>query len=101
MAFKVTIHDTTATALTANLQAVFGPRKIDGYDTTAKIMLEVSDVQIGEDDDGNDRANLIPFRYNWRLSNRFSARRLPASSQARKGACVPRLLLCAEESTDS
>jgi len=75
-----------ATELINDFHGVFGLGGIDGYDTTLQSIADAFDVVAGTPDDKNDRANLIAFPYDWRLSNRAAAahlavfveRRLPA-----------------------
>jgi pimeloyl-ACP methyl ester carboxylesterase len=67
-----------ATRLIDDFHGIFGLWRIDGYDTIVNTIIDNFDIRLGSPDDGNDLTNLLPFPYDWRVSNRASARKLEA-----------------------
>ena len=67
--------DVRATALVNGFHGVFGLAKIDGYGPLVAALQQRFQVTPGGWDDDHP-ANLVTFPYDWRLSNRASARRL-------------------------
>ena len=67
--------DVRATALVNGFHGVFGLAKIDGYGPLVAALQQRFQVTPGGWDDDHP-ANLVAFPYDWRLSNRASARRL-------------------------
>ena len=61
-----------ATGLVAGFHGVFGLTKIDGYGEMLDEINRRFDLTVGRWDD-NKPANLLPFPYDWRLSNRVAA----------------------------
>jgi pimeloyl-ACP methyl ester carboxylesterase len=65
-----------ATQLIQDFHGIFGFWRIDGYTSTIRAIADMFDVRIGKPDSQDPGVNLIPFPYDWRLSNRFSAEQL-------------------------
>jgi pimeloyl-ACP methyl ester carboxylesterase len=68
----------TAAGLINDFHGIFGFWRIDGYNSIVNMLTETFELWRGTPEDGNEQTNLIPFPYDWRLSNRVSARRLKA-----------------------
>ncbi|MDM0118014.1 hypothetical protein QTI66_38685 [Variovorax sp. J22R133] len=68
--------DLRATGLINDFHGVFGLWRIDGYDTTLRVLLDRFEMRMDTADGSVINANLITFPYDWRLSNRVSAKSL-------------------------
>jgi pimeloyl-ACP methyl ester carboxylesterase len=62
-----------ATRLIHDFHGMFGLWRIDGYDTTARLIVEYFDVTRGSASDPHEYENFFEFPYDWRRSNRESA----------------------------
>jgi len=76
----------TAPGLINDFHGVFGLWRIDGYESIVNMMTESFELWRGAPENGSEQTNLIPFPYDWRLSNRASARRLKALIERRMPA---------------
>jgi pimeloyl-ACP methyl ester carboxylesterase len=65
-----------ATALINDFHGVFGLWRIDGYDSIVDMITNSFELWRGAPENRDEETNLIPFPYDWRLSNRVAARRL-------------------------
>lgn len=72
-----------ATALVDDFHGIFGLWRIDGYSRTVQSLLDFFALKADRPDGVVEDANLIAFPYDWRLSNRVSARALQALVQRR------------------
>jgi hypothetical protein len=85
-----------ATGLVQGIHGVFGLGRIDGYKALASMIRENFDV-VSVEDAPRGAANLFEFSYDWRLSNRTSAKvlknliddRLPIWQHSIKGGMMP------------
>jgi hypothetical protein len=69
--------DVVATSVIAGFHGLFGVAKVNGYRVLLDAIGDRFDVVPGKWGQVQP-ANLLPFPYDWRLSNRFSAQRLAA-----------------------
>jgi pimeloyl-ACP methyl ester carboxylesterase len=75
-----------ATGLINDFHGVFGLSRIDGYNKIVDMISGSFELWRGVPENGNEQTNLIPFPYDWRMSNRVSAKRLKVLVDSRMPA---------------